>query len=56
MTGGWYWRLPGGSDPALPSEGSKSLEDSEHSPFEKQEPSEPSGNLQAADELIEVEL
>lgn len=56
MTGGWYWRLPGGSDPALPGEGSKSLEDSEHSPFEKQEPSEPSGNLQAADDLVEVEL
>jgi len=56
MTGGWYWRLPGGSDPALPGEGSKSLEDSEHSPFQKQEPSEPSGNLQAADDLVEVEL
>jgi len=56
MNEGWYWRLPGGSDPALPGEGSKSLEDSEHSPFEKQEPSEPSGNLQPADDLIEVEL
>lgn len=56
MNEGWYWRLPGGSDPALPGEGSKSLEDSEHSPFEKPEPSEPSGNHQPADDLIEVEL
>lgn len=42
MGGGWYWRLPGGSDLALPGEDSKSPEDSEDSPSEKQEPLESS--------------
>lgn len=56
MGGGWYWRLPGGSDMALPDEDSISPEDSEDSPSEKQEPLESSAVDQAADELVEVEL
>lgn len=56
MDGGWYWRLSGGSDPALPGEDSKSPEGSEDSPSEKQEPLESSAVDQAADELVEVEL
>ncbi len=56
MGGGWYWRLPGGSDMELPGEDSKSPEGSEDSPSEKQEPLESSAIDQAADELVEVEL
>ena len=59
MGGGWYWRLPGGSDMALPGEGSqspKTPEGSEDSPSEKQEPSESSATAQSANELVEVEL
>ena len=56
MGGGWYWRLPGGSDTALPGEDSKSSEGSEDSPSEKQEPLESSAAVKAANELIEVEL
>ena len=56
MGSGWYWRLPGGSDMALPGEDSNSSEGSEDSLSEKQEPSESSGVVLAADELIEVEL
>ena len=56
MGGGWYWRLPGGSDIPLPSEDSKSPEGSEDSPSEKQEPLESSEIVQAANELVEVEL
>lgn len=56
MNEGWYWRLPGGTDPALPGEDSKSLEDSEHSPFEKQEPSEPSMDVAKLSQPREVRL
>lgn len=59
MGGGWYWRLPGGSDMALPGEDSQSLktpEGSEDSPSEKQEPLESSADNPAANELVEVEL
>jgi putative DNA primase/helicase len=56
MGGGWYWRLPGGCDIALPVEDSKSPEGSEDSPSEKQEPLESSEIVQAANELVEVEL
>lgn len=56
MSGGWYWRLPGGCDPALPTEDSKSPEGSKDSPSEKQEPLESSALDQAANELVEVEL
>ena len=56
MGGGWYWRLPGGSDMALPDEDSTSPEGSEDSPSEKQEPSESSVNNPAANVLVEVEL
>lgn len=56
MGGGWYWRLPGGSDIALPGEDSKSIEGSEDSPSEKQEPLESSAAARAANELVEVEL
>jgi putative DNA primase/helicase len=56
MNAGWYWRLPGGTDPALPGEDSKSLEDSEHSPFEKQEPSEPSMDVTRLSQSREVRL
>lgn len=52
MDGGWYWRLPGGSDIALPGEDSISPEGSEDSPSEKLE----SSVAQAANELVEVEL
>lgn len=55
MGGGWYWRLPGGSDMALPDEDSISPEGSEDSPSEKQEPLESSA-AQAVNELVEVEL
>ena len=56
MGGGWYWRLPGGNDMALPDEDSKSPEGSEDSPSEKLEPLESSVNNPAANELVEVEL
>jgi putative DNA primase/helicase len=56
MGGGWYWRLPGGSDMALPGEDSISPEGSEDSPSEKQEPLESSEVAQAPSELVEVEL
>ena len=56
MDGGWYWRLPGGSEIALPGEDSISPEGSEDSPSEKQEPLESSVNNPAANELVEVEL
>lgn len=56
MDGGWYWRLPGGSDPALPGEDSKPPKDSEDSPSEKQEPLESSTAARTANELVEVEL
>lgn len=56
MGGGWYLRLPGGHDMALPGEDSKSPEGSEDSPSEKQEPLESSEIVQAANELVEVEL
>jgi putative DNA primase/helicase len=56
MGGGWYWRLPGGSDMALPGEDSISPEGSEDSPSEKQEPLESSEVAQAPNELVEVEL
>lgn len=43
MKGGWYWRLPGGPDPELPTEDSTSPpEDSEGSVFQDRESSEPS--------------
>jgi len=56
MGDGWYWRLPGGSNMALPGEDSISPEGSEDSPSEKQEPLESSVTDQTADELVEVEL
>ena len=56
MDGGWYWRLPGGSDIALPGEDSISPEGSEDSPSEKLEPLESSVKNPAANELVEVEL
>ena len=56
MGRGWYWRLPGGSNPSLPSEDSKSPEGSEDSPSEKQEPLESSADVQTVDDLVEVEL
>ena len=56
MGGGWYWRLPGGSDIPLPREDSTLPEGSEDSPSEKQEPLESSAVDQAANELVEVEL
>jgi len=56
MGGGWYWRLPGGSDTALPTEDSKSPEGSEDSLSKGQEPLESSAVFKAANELIEVEL
>lgn len=56
MGGGWYWRLPGGGDMALPGDDSNSPEGSKDSPSEKQEPMESSAVVQAANELIEVEL
>ena len=56
MGGGWYWRLPGGSDIALPSDGSTSTEGSEDSLSEKKESLESSGVDQAAIDLVEVEL
>ena len=56
MDGGWYWRLPVGSDPALPGEDSKSPEGSEDSLSEKLEPLESSAVVEAANELVEVEL
>lgn len=55
MDGGWYWRLPGGSDMALPGEDSTSPEGSEDSPSEKLESLE-SSVAQAANDLVEVEL
>ena len=56
MGGGWYLRLPGGSDMALPDEDSKSPEGSEDSPSEKLEPLESSKVDRAVNELVEVEL
>lgn len=56
MGGGWYWRLPGGSDMALPDEDSLSTEGSEESSSEKRESLESSSIVQAVNELIEVEL
>jgi hypothetical protein len=56
MGDGWYWRLPGGRDPALPAEDSNSSEGSEDSLSKGQEPLESSAVFQAANELIEVEL
>ena len=56
MGGGWYWRLPGGTDVAIPGEDSKSPEGSEDSRREKLEPLESSAVDQAANELVEVEL
>ncbi len=56
MGGGWYWRLPGGNDMALPDEDSKSPEGSEDSPSEKHESLESSAVAEAANELVEVEL
>lgn len=56
MGSGWYWRLPVGDDPAIPSEDSKSAEVSEHSPSKKQESLESSVLDQSANEMIEVEL
>ncbi len=56
MGGGWYWRLPGGSDTALPTEDSKSPEGAEDSLSKRQEPLESSAVFQASNELIEVEL
>ncbi len=56
MGGGWYLRLPGGCDVALPGEDSKTPKGSEDSPSEKQEPLESSPVEQAANELVEVEL
>lgn len=56
MGGGWYWRLPGGGDMALPGEDSNSPEGSEDSPSEKQEPMESSTLEPATHELVEVEL
>lgn len=56
MDDGWYWRLPGGSDMALPGEDSIFPEGSEESPSEKQEPLESSVAISMADELVEVEL
>lgn len=47
MHKGWYWRLPGGQDPALPDEKipntEDSAEDSEDSTFQKKESLESSG-------------
>ncbi|MFZ2218750.1 MAG: AAA family ATPase [Rhodoferax sp.] len=56
MGGGWYWRLSGGRDIALPGEDSKAPEGSEDSLSEKLEPLESSAVDQAANELVEVEL
>lgn len=56
MGGGWYLRLPGGCDMALPGEDSKSPEGFEDSLSVKQEPLESSAVAKAANELVEVEL
>ena len=63
MGGGWYLRLPGGGDMAIPGEDSKSPEGSEDSQSEKLEPLESSGECSApfsnsatAIDLCEVEL
>ena len=56
MGGGWYLRLPGGCDVALPGEDSKTPEGSEDSQSEKQEPLESSTVYHATSELVEVEL
>lgn len=56
MGGGWYWRLPGGCEIALPGEDSTTPDGSEDSPFQKPEPLEFSAIDQAANELVEVEL
>ena len=56
MRGGWYWRLPGGTDMALPFEDSKAPEGSEDSPSKKVEFSESSTVGPDRNEVIEVEL
>jgi putative DNA primase/helicase len=56
MGGGWYWRLPGGGDPALPVEDSLSPKGSKDSLPEKQESKESSAIARAAHDLVEVEL
>lgn len=49
MTEGWYWRLPGGSDPALPARiAEDSAEDSEGSSFEKGESWKSSGDTESS--------
>jgi len=56
MGGSWYWRLPGGGDPALPVEDSLSPKGSKDSLPEKQESKESSAITQVAHDLVEVEL
>ena len=59
MGEGWYWRLPGGREIALPGEDSTTPEGSEDSPSEKLEPLESSGecsDIAPAIDLCEVEL
>lgn len=49
MGGGWYWRLPGGADPALEgSKGEDSAEDSEGSNNLERESSESSGRMESS--------
>ncbi|OAK55024.1 AAA family ATPase [Variovorax paradoxus] len=49
MGGGWYWRLPGGADPALEgSKGEGSAEDSEGSNNLERESSESSGRMESS--------
>ena len=55
MSGGWYWRLPGGCNATLPGEDSNLTKGSEDSPSEKQEPWESSVIAYAGNELVEVE-
>jgi putative DNA primase/helicase len=56
MQGGWYWRLPGGTDMALPCEDSQSPEGSEDFPSKKVEFPESSTVGPDTNEVIEVEL
>lgn len=56
MRGGWYWRLPGGTDMALPCEDSQSPEGSEDFPSKKVEFPESSTVGPDTNEVIEVEL
>ncbi len=56
MGGGWYWRLPGGGDPAPPVADSLLPKGSKDSLSEKLESKESSAIAQPAHDLVEVEL